>query len=193
MSDSSTWTDVDRWFRRWAQHPALRAELRSYLRKLPADRAAAMIARSRETTTHFAWCLQDEPGDPFSLWLHEYKPWHDWRPGYADSVHNHRYHFCTTILYGSYVHERFAVELDAGGQRVNSATRTHSSTWHAGATGSLLSHEFHRIPVVSNGTMTFLVKSRPVTSWSLSFDPETRTSRRHVPVEARLGELIDRL
>ena len=55
---------------------------------------------SRETTTHFAWCLLDRPDDGFSFWLHEYKPQQDWRIGYADSVHNHRYHFCTTILRG---------------------------------------------------------------------------------------------
>jgi hypothetical protein len=41
--------------------------------------------------------------------------------------------------------------------------------------------------------MTFLVKSRAIRPWSLSYDPDTRTSHRHVPVEARLEDLTNNL
>jgi hypothetical protein len=57
----------------------------------------------------------------------------------------------------------------------------------------MLADEFHRIPEAADGTMTFLVKSRPVSSFSLSFDPATGIGHRHVPVEVRLGELADRI
>jgi hypothetical protein len=187
------WPSITGRFHDWAHQPGLRAELRSHLRTLPDDIASAVVRRSRETTTHFAWCLLNDPADAFSFWLHEYKPQRDWRIGYADSVHNHRYHFCTTILRGSYVHERFTAELDAAGLSINSATLQRSGLCEAGESGTMLAHQFHRIPKAADGTMTFLVKSRPVTKWSLSYDPATGTSRRHVPVEERLDHLADRI
>jgi hypothetical protein len=160
---------------------------------MPADEAAAMTIRSRETTTHFAWCLRDQPDEPFTFWLHEYKPQRDWRQGYADSVHNHRYHFCTTILVGWYLHERYRATIDPGTGLIATAELVDSTTCGAGAAGRVLAHEFHRIPYAADVTMTFLVKSREVNSWSLSYDPATRTSHRHVPVEFRLGDLARRL
>ncbi|TWP51930.1 hypothetical protein FKR81_13910 [Lentzea tibetensis] len=187
------WSQVGVWFRDWAARPKLRKELREHLNTLSPQEAMWVIAHSRETTTHFAWCLRDEPHEPYTFWLHEYKPLQDWRAGYADSVHNHRYHFCTTILSGSYLHERFTAKLGIGGRAVISTSLLNRAQCAVGATGSLLAHEFHRIPRAANGTMTFLVKSRAVTPWSLSFDPETGVSHRHVPVEERLEDLTNNL
>jgi hypothetical protein len=187
------WARVHESFTSWASSPGLRDELRDHLRKLPAHLVETVLGRSRETTTHFAWCLMDERADPFSFWLHEYKPKRDWRPGYADSVHNHRYHFCTTILRGSYLHERFDAELDVGQQTIRDVTPLRRTVCGMGDTGILMADEFHRIPMAADDTMTFLVKSRPVTTWSLSFDPISRISRRHVPVETRITQLAERL
>ena len=132
-ADVTDWTAVSGRFAQWASRPGLREELRHHLRTLSGEVAAAVISRSRETTTHFAWCLLNEPADRFSFWLHEYKPQRDWRLGYADSVHNHRYHFCTTILRGSYLHERFEAELDTDQTTIRSATLLNSVTCAAGA------------------------------------------------------------
>jgi hypothetical protein len=180
-------------FLEWAAQPRLCARIRAHLRELPDDQAAVVISRSRETTTHFAWCLLDEPGDEFSLWLHEYKPQRDWRPGYADSVHNHRYHFCTTLLHGGYLHERYDALVDPVSGLITSADLRRRTDCGTGTSGVLLASEFHRIPSAADNTMTFLVKSRPVNRWSLSYDPATGTSYRHVPVETRLGELTARI
>jgi hypothetical protein len=160
---------------------------------MPADEAACVVARSKETTTHFAWCLYDRPDDPFSLWLHEYKPSRVWLPGYANSVHNHRYHFCTTLLAGSYLHERFTADLDQTGTVIRSVARVGASRYVVGSGGHLLSHEFHRIPHAADGTMTFLVKSRMVTPWSVSYDPATGLSQQHIPMTTRLAQLGGRL
>lgn len=187
------WPEVTVWFRDWAARPKLRKELRDHLNTLSPQEAMWVIAHSRETTTHFAWCLRDEPHEPFTFWLHEYKPLADWRTGYADSVHNHRYHFCTTILSGSYLHERFDAQLGLGGRSVLNTTLLNRTTFSVGAIGSMLAHQFHRIPRAADKTMTFLVKSRPVTPWSLSYDPETGVSHRHVPVEERLEDLTNNL
>lgn len=189
----SRWDLVDGWFEAWAGRPGLRDDLRSHLLDLPSEHAAAMIRRSRETTTHFAWCLRDSPEEPFSFWLHEYKEQRDWRQGYADSVHNHRYHFCTTILRGGYLHERYAATINPATEMIKSVELVDSAPCPVGASGRLLSTDFHRIPRATNGTMTFLVKSRAVTPWSLSYDPLTQESHRHVPVESRLSQLAERL
>ena len=190
---SRRWGSVDKWFATWAEQPGLRTNLRHHLLELPADQAATMIKRSRETTTHFAWCLRDQPDEPFTFWLHEYKEQRDWRAGYADSVHNHRYHFCTTILRGGYLHERYTATITPETDRITSAELVTSTPCPVGASGFLLASDFHRIPRAADGTMTFLVKSREVTPWSLSYDPDTHESHRHVPVETRLEHLASRL
>lgn len=190
---SSRWEVVDQWFETWANRPCLRNNLRTHLLELPTEQAEAMIHRSRETTTHFAWCLRDRADEPFTFWLHEYKQQRDWRQGYADSVHNHRYHFCTTILRGGYLHERYTATINPSTEMINSAELLQSTACPVGASGSLLATDFHRIPRATNGTMTFLVKSREVTPWSLSYDPVTQEGHRHVPVESRLEQLAKRL
>jgi hypothetical protein len=187
------WDTVDQCFTSWVSQPGLRANLRNHLLDLPAGEAAAVISRSRETTTHFAWCLRDRAEEPFTFWLHEYKPQRDWRQGYADSVHNHRYHFCTTIVRGGYLHERYLTDVDPTTDTITSAALVHSTPCETGAVSMLLASEFHRIPLARDTTMTFLVKSREVTPWSLSYDPSTGSSHRHVPVESRLDELAGRI
>lgn len=190
---SSRWSEVDRWFATWAERPGLRTDLRAHLLSLPNEQADAVVKRSRETTTHFAWCLRDRPDEPFTFWLHEYKEQHDWRAGYADSVHNHRYHFCTTILRGGYLHERYFATMSAETDLIASTELLTSTPFAVGASDSLLSTDFHRIPRAVDNTMTFLVKSREVTPWSLSYDPTTCESHRHVPVESRLSRLVNKL
>jgi hypothetical protein len=190
---ASRWGEVDRWFETWAERPGLRTDLRAHLLELPDDQAKSIVRRSRETTTHFAWCLRDQPDEPFTFWLHEYKEQRDWRAGYADSVHNHRYHFCTTILRGGYLHERYTAALVPETSLIASTELLTSTPCPVGASESLLASDFHRIPRAVDGTMTFLVKSREVTPWSLSYDPLTHESHRHVPVESRLSGLVNRL
>lgn len=189
----SSWAQVDAWFETWAARPGLRADLRFHLLELPTEQANAVIKRSRETTTHFAWCLRDRPDEPFTFWLHEYKEQRDWRAGYADSVHNHRYHFCTTILKGAYLHERYTAAIKPDNGLISSTELLAATECPEGAAGCLLASDFHRIPRAMNGTMTFLVKSRQVTPWSLSYDPVTQESHRHIPVESRLSHLAERL
>ncbi|MEU4807245.1 hypothetical protein [Actinosynnema sp. NPDC023587] len=187
------WEHVRGRFREWAERPDLRDRLRAHLRRLTPQEEMRVVAKSRETTTHFAWCLRDEPAEPFTFWLHEYKPQQDWRQGYADSIHNHRYHFCTILLAGSYLHERFTARLAADGRSIEDTALLRSTRALEGDSGTMLAHEFHRIPKAADDTVTFLVKSRAITPWSLSYDPDTRTSHRHVPVEARLEELTNAL
>ncbi|WP_156756529.1 hypothetical protein [Actinokineospora pegani] len=188
-TDLTAWQAAAESVAAFSDGAGLLALLRKHLADLPPDRAAAMIGRSRETTTHFAWCLRDRAGEPFSFWLHEYKPQRDWRAGYADSVHNHRYHFSTVILRGGYRHERFTAAVDAESGLITAARLTERVDAVEGESGVLTAEQFHRIPTALDGTATFLVKSRPVRPWSLSWDPSTGIGHRHTPVEARLTDL----
>ena len=179
---------------RWVANQAdLRGALREHLRALPPAAAEAIAGGSRETTTHFAWRLVDEPDAPFSFWLHEYKPQRDWWQGYANSVHNHRYHFCTTVLAGAFQHEWWEMRLDPTGELVRGARCGDSQVWRPGSVHSLTAEMFHRVARACDGTLTFLVKSRPVRCWSLSVDPATNVSRRHVPVEHLVHDLAGRI
>ncbi|WP_232665987.1 hypothetical protein [Pseudonocardia sp. TRM90224] len=181
-----SWPDIEVAFRRWVARPDLHESLRTDLQRLSTS---AVASRSKETTTHFAWCLRDRSEERFTFWLHEYKPTHEWRPGYADSVHNHRYHFCTTLLRGGYLHERHRVTLDPATALITDSHLERRAMCVAGDAGALLASDFHRIPSALDGTKTFLVKSRQVTPWSLSFDATTHRGYRHVPVEARVADL----
>lgn len=189
----TNWLTVHNRFADWTRRTAMRDELRQHLRSLDGTGTEGVLTNSRETTTHFAWCLLNRPEDEFSIWLHEYKPQVDWRPGYADSVHNHRYHFCTTILRGGYRHQRFAADLNPVTGLIRDVRLLRSTDCGPTTTGYLLAEEFHRIPAAVDSTMTLLVKSRPLRDHSLSFDPATNTGHRHIPVENRLDELTARI
>ena len=194
LRGAQDWAGTHARFADWTQaRPDLLDRLRADLRALTAAQEATLAAGSREVTTHFAWRLMDERTDPFSFWLHEYKPQRDWLQGYANTVHNHRYDFSTTLLTGGYWHEWFDVELDSTGELVRHAASAGSQMFRPGMVFAVGADRFHRIPRAKDGTITFLIKSRPVKSWSLSFDPDTRVSRRHVPVEVRVGDLAERL
>lgn len=194
LRKAGDWATVHHRFGGWARtRPDLLDSLRADLRGLSAEQAAALAAGSREATTHFAWRLMDEQTDQFTIWLHEYKPQRDWLPGYANTVHNHRYDFCTLVLAGGYRHEWFDVELDSSGELVHRADIAGAEVFRPGRSCAIGADLFHRIPRAKDATITFLVKSRPVKAWSVSFDPQTRVSRRHIPVEVRVGDLAERL
>jgi len=194
LGDAGGFAAAHERFTRWVRdRPDLLEQLRADLRALSPRQAAVLAAGSREVTTHFAWRLRYEKAEPFSVWLHEYKPRRDWLPGYANTVHNHRYDFSTAMLTGGYWHEWFDVELDSSGEFVRAATSAGSRMLLPGMVCAVAADRFHRIPRVKDGTATFLIKSRPVKTWSLSFDPDTRVSRRHVPVEVRVCDLAERL
>jgi hypothetical protein len=187
---TARWAQVHETFVRWVRMPEFRDHLRNFVLGLPA---AEVAARSRETTTHFAWCLLDDPGADFSLWLNEYKPQVDWRPGYANSVHNHRYHFCRSMVHGGYIQEHYDAAVSPESGLVTAVASRGRARCATGSTSMLLASDFHRIVSATDDTMTFLVKSRPVTSWSLSYDLERGTAHRHIPVENRLGEMSARI
>lgn len=191
---ATRWQPAHELVQRWAgDQPDLLAALREQLRALPPAAGAHIAAGSRETTTHFAWRLVHDDALPFSLWLHQYKPRYDQWLGYANSVHNHRYHFSSIVLAGGFQHEWYHVDLDPTGERVFGLSCAGAQPWRPGPVRLVTAERFHRVARAVDGTVTFVVKSAPVRGWSLSVDPATMVSRRHVPVEGRIGELAERI
>jgi hypothetical protein len=170
-----------------------RARVTTYLRDLPVESQVAVATRSRETATHYAWCVHDMPTEPFSLWINEYKLAGRWPPTYANSVHNHRYDFCTRVLAGGYVHERYRVGWDHDSGRLVSVSL--HDRCGLGEDDMLIvpADVYHRIPAAHDGTLTLLVKARPRFRQSFSYDPTKHTTQIHIPIEARFDALVDAL
>lgn len=177
----------------WSESGPAPDRVASHLRGLPAAARAAITERSRETATHFAWCLVDEPDEPFSVWVNEYKDPHRWPATYANSVHNHRYDFCTRILAGGYRHERYHAALDPDSGQLSEVTLRDRQETEVGTVLVIPADSYHRVPTARSGTMTLLVKMRPRFTHSISYDPASRTTQVHIPIEARVDELIDAL
>lgn len=173
----------------WAPSDA-RSRIAQHLQALPAESRDLVGSRSRETGTHYAWCLLDSPDDPVSIWINEYKDPRFWPPTYAKSVHNHRYDFATRILAGGYVHERYDVRWHPDGDQVQAVSLRQKDDVGVGMVMPVEAEAFHRIPTAERGTMTLLVKARPRYKHSISFDSTSNVSRTHVPIEARVTDLI---
>lgn len=181
---SEEWGDI---LRRYSDR--LQEVLSGIVRLLDDPSASIAVRKAgRETTTHFVWRLREpaRTGD-VGLYLHEYKPSELATPGYADSVHNHRYCFATMALCGGYLHEAYVVAIH-GGEAEFSMEPTVKELL-PGRVLTVDSNVFHRVTGVQPRTFTLLLKGPAVTSSSLSVVPGTRQVRTHVPVEGRLEML----
>jgi hypothetical protein len=177
----------------WAHPAEATARIAAYLRSLSPEHHAAISRRARETATHYAWCLYDKPDEPMSIWVNEYKDPARWPSRYANSVHNHRYDFCTRILAGSYVHETYRISWEPATTTLTCAALKERREVELGAVLDVAAEIFHRIPSARAGTLTLLVKARPRFGHSFSYDPDTHTTEIHIPVEARIEQLIEAL
>ncbi|MEW2589986.1 hypothetical protein AB0893_06195 [Micromonospora aurantiaca] len=187
------WGQVHAKFSGWlaSNRAGLCQGILSDLSSLQRSSPGFLEAGARETSSHFVWRLFDDPADYFSIWINEYKD-EALVGSYVDSIHNHRYDFCTTILNGWYSHERYSVSLawpDRHGSAILDGTRRAVT----GDSLLLRAHDFHRIPEFDKGTLTLLVKSRERQPWSFSINPETGVVNRHVPANARLSLLEAKL
>lgn len=168
---------------------SLAARIANDLDALNDDTFSIISSQSRETSTHYAWCLTDQADIGCSVWLNEYKPMADWLPGYANVAHNHRYEFITLILRGWYREQLYdAVSGPSGSLR--EVTLRDDAIFSAGTVRTVPTGVVHRINELSDRVVTLLVKMRPTRRASFSIDIDTGISRIHVPVEQRKSDLI---
>jgi hypothetical protein len=158
-----------------------------------SDAAAVdyLKASARETATHYVWPLRII-GNGYGLALNEFKDPRQMMFGYADTIHNHRYSFVSLVLSGGYRQIRSTVEVPKPGTAAQVCDIGQDDIFE----GSILAinhEEFHRLIDVKHRTMTLLVKCPAVKEASISVDAETLRASRHVPVEARLVQLMNAL
>ena len=148
-------------------------------------------ASARETATHYVWPLHIA-GNGYGLAINEFKDPRQMMLGYAKTIHNHRYSFVSLVLSGGYRQIRSNVKLHGTGRAAQICDIGQDDIFE----GSILAinhEELHRLIDVRNRTMTLLVKCPAVKEASISVDAETLKASRHIPVEARLVQLMNAL
>jgi hypothetical protein len=158
-----------------------------------SDSAAVDYLKSsaRETATHYVWPLR-MVGSGYGLAINEFKDPRQMMFGYANTIHNHRYSFVSLVLSGGYRQIRSRVDISRPGRAAQVCDIGQDDIFE----GSILAinhEEFHRLIDVRHRTMTLLVKCPAVKEASISVDAETLRASWHVPVEARLVQLMNAL
>jgi len=145
-------------------------------------------AMARETSTHYVWPLhQNNKG--YSVAINEFKDPRDIIAGHATTLHNHRYSFISFVLSGGYRQVRSNVEL-LDSNRVIRIRDLSEDTVTEGDTVTVNHDEFHRLRTITSRTVTLVVKCPAAKGESLSVDTSTLRVTKHVPVEARVGQLM---
>jgi hypothetical protein len=177
---------------RW-RHGAEVAFIRKAIYQWLSESSALDYLRTeaRETATHYVWPLY-VTSSGYGLVINEFKDPRQMMAGYANTTHNHRYSFASLVLSGGYKQVRSNVEISELGEPAHVYDIGQDDILE----GRLLAighEEFHRITDVRRRTMTLLVKCPAVKEASISVDVATQRATRHVPVEARVAQLMNAL
>lgn len=149
------------------------------------------VARlSRETTTHYKWLLAADRLQGTKVWLHEFKPSSERRPGYAATIHNHRYPFTTVALSGGYLNLRYDVVFDPDSLVVERCEVIGSTHLTPGQTYSIEPDEYHYVDQIEDGTKTLIMEFAPTSQASFSFDRGGDRVTEHLALDARLRNLL---
>jgi hypothetical protein len=166
---------------------AIRTELLAWLQE-PAL-AQHLGDTARETSTHYVWpVFRGDNG--FCVVINEFKQPEHMTAGYAASLHNHRYSFASLVLSGSYCQVRSTVEIGSEYEHASAIYDIGQDLASAG-TITVITHDvFHRLVDVAPRTITLVAKCPATKNSSLSVDLRTRRASRHIPVEARVRNLM---
>ena len=149
-----------------------------------------IVRQSRETTTHYKWLLASDEAMCTKLWLHEFKPAGLRRPGYASSVHNHRYPFKAVALAGGYTNKRCHVIFEAETLQIGEIDVLSREPFLVGTGYALEPDEFHCVDEIQDGTQSLIAEFAAVRSASFSVDPKSDHLIKHVPLENRVRDLL---
>ena len=157
-----------------------------------ADLAAALpaaidVGRSVEKTTHYKWFLGGPADGSYELWLHEYKPRGMRREGHATVAHNHRFWLSSVLLRGGFTDSRFRRD-DSSPSLLE---RISDRRLEAGDTMVIDADEIHSLSDLEDGTITLIVQSAPIRSYSEVFEGGSR--KVYFDLEAKLTDLGESL
>jgi hypothetical protein len=145
------------------------------------------LSRSVEKTSHYKWYLGGAADGSYELWLHEYKPRSLRREGHATVAHNHRFWLSSIVLRGGFTDSRF-------GRDDHSPTLLRETARRRLAPNDTMvidADEIHSLSELDDGTVTLVVQSAPVRSYSEVFE-EGRVST-YFDLEAKLTDLGESL
>jgi hypothetical protein len=148
---------------------------------------AVDVERSVEKTTHYKWHLGDTHDRSFELWLHEYKPRSMRREGHATVAHNHRFWLTSMVLRGGFTDFRY--RRDDASPSLLSELDHHRLA--PGETMVIGAEEIHSLSDLEDGTLTLIVQSAPVRSYSEVFENGSR--KVYFDLEAKLTGLRESL
>jgi hypothetical protein len=162
-------------------------ELVSWLAGRPTGQLERILERSLERTTHVKWFLGARSGE-YVVWLHEYKPPEVFARavGFAASVHNHRYGFCSRVLAGALHVSAFAAPT-APDERLRLIQR---SEVKQGQVMSLSHEDIHQIDQVEPYTYTILVQGPVARNFSTCYDTASGNGRRVYDLQSRLPHTL---
>jgi predicted metal-dependent enzyme (double-stranded beta helix superfamily) len=144
------------------------------------------VEKSVEKTTHYKWFLSEDPESRFQVWLHEYKASTHRREGHATVAHNHRFWLTSLILRGGFTDTRYE-RIEDGERNGLSISAIESRKMRSGETMVLSPDEIHSLGELRDGTLSLVVQSKPVRSYSEVF--EGGEVRRYRDLGAQLAEL----
>jgi hypothetical protein len=148
-------------------------------------------ASARETSTHYVWPVYTTASG-YRIVINEFKNPGKMTAGYATTVHNHRYSFASLMLSGRYRQVSYDVEMNGYGQATG-LCEIGSDSLAPGSIVTVTDDLFHRITDIENRTMTLIIRCPAVKDASISVDIRTLMTSRHLPVEARVAQLMDTL
>lgn len=148
-------------------------------------------AGARETATHYVWPLISS-GSGCSVCINEFKDPSEMAAGYATTLHDHRYSFVSMVLSGGYTQIRDAIEL-RDRCRVSQIYELGRDVMTEGDIVVVHHADFHRLEDIRRSTVTLVVKCPAAKDESISIDFVTHKITRHLPVEARVGRLMQTL
>jgi hypothetical protein len=145
------------------------------------------VNKSVEKTSHYKWFLGGPPDESFELWLHEYKPRDLRREGHATVAHNHRFWLSSLLLRGGFTDSRYRRDESSP----SLLKRIGSRRLAPGDAMVIDADEIHSLSDLEDGTITLVVQSAPVRSYSEVF--ENGSMKVYFDLEARLTELGESL
>jgi hypothetical protein len=145
------------------------------------------LGRSVEKTSHYKWFLGGPEDGSFELWIHEYKPQSLRREGHATVAHNHRFWLSSIVLRGGFTDSRFRRDDNSD----SLLTEISSNRMRTGETMVIDADEIHSLSELQDGTITLVVQSAPIRSYSEVFESGSR--KVYFDLEAKLIDLGESL
>lgn len=145
------------------------------------------ISMSHETPSHYKWFLYKNLEKGYSIWINEFKKLANRNYGFATTIHNHRYCFASLVLKGSlqqHLHSiENRIEMHFDNAPVIETIKVHRSNSYF-----INSDQIHSFGSIEDNTITLLIRSKALKSYSESFNVNEGKIKRHYSLASRISD-----